>query len=73
MCPSTCGKCDQCYDAPTYASVDGPDGTTDGIRFKFMKDGSFIWRSCNWVAARSQTSRCRLTSNSCRKTCGQCS
>ena len=64
MCPATCNTCSDCVDPPSF-----PSEASDGIRFKFLKDGKYIWRSCDWVRARGVISRCRLTKNSCRGTC----
>ena len=62
-CPSTCGVCSTCAD---------PTSGTTGLRFKFTKEGDEIDKTCEWVARKHTQSRCALTSNICRSTCGLC-
>jgi hypothetical protein len=59
-CPFSCGTCSICSDPPS------------GLRFKFSKDGAMITRTCDWVKRKETPSRCELTDNICRATCGVC-
>jgi hypothetical protein len=59
-CPLTCGTCNNCVDPPS------------SFRFKFSNNGAMITRSCDWVKRKQTSSRCALTNNICRDTCGVC-
>jgi len=58
MCPSTCNACSTCIDSTS--------------RFKFVKNGKMISRSCEWTATKNSVGRCQIEgmSDTCRDTCG---
>lgn len=62
-CPVTCFTCTSCID---------PESGLTGLKFKFIKNGSFVSRNCAWVARKDTINRCRDTNDICRETCGVC-